>query len=321
MNGPRVWSNRLQLLAICVRRPFMFTAQMTIAGFDPELAKAIAGRTQSPGRSYRADRVGELHQSARARGSRVGAHQQVCRRLSRQALLRRLRIRRCGGEPGDRSGEAAVRRRLCQCTAAFRQPGERRRVPGAAQSGGYHPRHESRSWRPFDAWRQGEFLRQVVQSRAIRQSSPTTAKSTTTRWRAWRRSIAPKSSWRDFRPIRASSTGRGFAPLPTPWEPFSSWIWRMSRGWWAAGVYPNPVPFADVVTTTTHKTLRGPRGGLILARPHADLHKKFNSMVFPGTQGGPADACDRRQGGGLSRGAAAGLQGLFETGGHPMRGS
>src|SRR5271154_3880443 len=55
----------------------------------------------------------------------------------------------------------------------------------------------------------------------------------------------------------------------------------------AAGVYPNPVPFADVVTTTTHKTLRGPRGGLILARPHPDLHKKLNSMVFPGIQGGP----------------------------------
>jgi glycine hydroxymethyltransferase len=55
----------------------------------------------------------------------------------------------------------------------------------------------------------------------------------------------------------------------------------------AAGCYPNPVPHADVVTTTTHKTLRGPRGGLILARPHPDLHKKFNSLVFPGTQGGP----------------------------------
>jgi glycine hydroxymethyltransferase len=55
----------------------------------------------------------------------------------------------------------------------------------------------------------------------------------------------------------------------------------------AAGVYPNPVPFADVVTTTTHKTLRGPRGGLILARPHPELHKKFNSLVFPGIQGGP----------------------------------
>jgi glycine hydroxymethyltransferase len=55
----------------------------------------------------------------------------------------------------------------------------------------------------------------------------------------------------------------------------------------AAGVYPNPVPIADVVTTTTHKTLRGPRGGLILAREHPDLHKKLNSMIFPGTQGGP----------------------------------
>ena len=55
----------------------------------------------------------------------------------------------------------------------------------------------------------------------------------------------------------------------------------------AAGIYPNPVPIADVVTTTTHKTLRGPRGGLILARANPDLEKKFNSMVFPGIQGGP----------------------------------
>ena len=47
------------------------------------------------------------------------------------------------------------------------------------------------------------------------------------------------------------------------------------------------VPIADVVTTTTHKTLRGPRGGLILAREHPDLHKKLDSMIFPGTQGGP----------------------------------
>uniref|UniRef100_UPI003F698E63 serine hydroxymethyltransferase n=1 Tax=Aequoribacter sp. TaxID=2847771 RepID=UPI003F698E63 len=55
----------------------------------------------------------------------------------------------------------------------------------------------------------------------------------------------------------------------------------------AAGVYPNPVPFADVVTSTTHKTLRGPRGGIILARENPELHKKFNSAVFPGGQGGP----------------------------------
>ena len=55
----------------------------------------------------------------------------------------------------------------------------------------------------------------------------------------------------------------------------------------AANLYPNPVPFADVVTTTTHKTLRGPRGGLILAKANPEIEKKFNSAVFPGGQGGP----------------------------------
>lgn len=54
-----------------------------------------------------------------------------------------------------------------------------------------------------------------------------------------------------------------------------------------AGLYPNPVPVADVVTTTTHKTLRGPRGGLILARENADVRRRLASMVFPGMQGGP----------------------------------
>ncbi len=56
----------------------------------------------------------------------------------------------------------------------------------------------------------------------------------------------------------------------------------------AAGLHPNPVPFADIVTSTTHKTLRGPRGGLLLCRD-ADLAKKLNSQIFPGIQGGPLE--------------------------------
>ncbi|MEM7081273.1 MAG: serine hydroxymethyltransferase [Pseudomonadota bacterium] len=55
----------------------------------------------------------------------------------------------------------------------------------------------------------------------------------------------------------------------------------------AAGLYPNPLPHAHVCTTTTHKTLRGPRGGLILSNADESITKKFNSLVFPGTQGGP----------------------------------
>ena len=55
----------------------------------------------------------------------------------------------------------------------------------------------------------------------------------------------------------------------------------------AAGLYPSPIPYADVVTSTTHKTLRGPRSRIILAKENPDLHKKLNSAVFPGSQGGP----------------------------------
>jgi len=55
----------------------------------------------------------------------------------------------------------------------------------------------------------------------------------------------------------------------------------------AAGIYPSPVPYADIVTSTTHKSLRGPRGGIIFCKSNPDLEKKLNSMIFPGIQGGP----------------------------------
>ncbi|MFZ9609188.1 MAG: serine hydroxymethyltransferase [Methylococcales bacterium] len=56
----------------------------------------------------------------------------------------------------------------------------------------------------------------------------------------------------------------------------------------AAGLYPNPVPFADVVTSTTHKSMRGPRGGLILCKSNPEIEKKIDSNIFPGIQGGPS---------------------------------
>ena len=67
----------------------------------------------------------------------------------------------------------------------------------------------------------------------------------------------------------------------------------------AGGVHPSPLPHAHVVTTTTHKTLRGPRGGMILSNDE-EIGKKINSAVFPGLAGRAADACHRRQGGGAS---------------------
>lgn len=57
----------------------------------------------------------------------------------------------------------------------------------------------------------------------------------------------------------------------------------------AAGLHPSPIPYADVVTTTTHKTLRGPRGGMILCNKEAEEKFNFNKAVFPGTQGGPLE--------------------------------
>jgi len=62
-------------------------------------------------------------------------------------------------------------------------------------------------------------------------------------------------------------------------------IWRISQAFIAAGIHPSPIPYADIVSSTTHKTLRGPRGGFILARK--EWAKKLDSFVFPGIQGGP----------------------------------
>jgi glycine hydroxymethyltransferase len=91
--------------------------------------------------------------------------------------------------------------------------------------------------------------------------------------------IAGASAYRAAHRLRASPR------WPRRSARSSWWTWRTMPASIAAGFYPNPVPHADVVTTTTHKTLRGPRGGLILMK--AEHEKAINSAIFPGLQGGP----------------------------------
>ena len=88
----------------------------------------------------------------------------------------------------------------------------------------------------------------------------------------------------------------------------------------AAGVHPSPLPHAHVVTTTTHKTLRGPRGGMILTNDE-DLGQEDELGRVPRPAGRAADARDRRQGRGLRRGAAAGVQALRPERGRQRQGA
>ena len=87
----------------------------------------------------------------------------------------------------------------------------------------------------------------------------------------------------------------------------------------AGGVYPNPVPFADVVTSTTHKSLRGPRGGIIVMNDEG-IAKKINSAIFPGLQGGPLMHIIAAKAVAFKEALAAGIQGLRSTRSSPMRG-
>lgn len=119
--------------------------------------------------------------------------------------------------------------------------------------------------------------------------------------------VSPETETLDFDQIRALALehrpkliicGYSAYPRVIPFEPFRAIADEVGAylmadiahiaGLVAAGCHPNPLPHCDVVTTTTHKTLRGPRGGLIMTRD-ADLGKKFDKAVFPGSQGGPLE--------------------------------
>ncbi len=220
----------------------MFTAQMTIAGFDPELAKAIADE-----RNRQEDHI-ELIASENYTSPRVlEAQGSVLTNKYAEGYPGKRYYGGCefvdvAESLGHRPGQAAVRRGLRQCAAAFGQPGECRRVLGPAQSRRYDSGHEPGSRRPPDAWRESQFLGQVVQGRAIRHQR---------RHRRDRlrpggepgQGTPPQDRGRRLLGLFArSSTGRVFAPSPIRWAPTSSSTWRTSRAWWPRACTRIPCP-------------------------------------------------------------------------------
>src|ERR1700675_850608 len=279
-------SNRLQLPAICRETQLMFTSQMTIAGFDPELARAIADERNRQedhieliaSENYTSPRVleaqGSVLTNKYAEGYPGKRYYGGCEFVDVAEQLAIDRAKQLFGADYANVQPHSGSQANAAVYLAMLNPGDT--ILGMSLDHGGHLTHGAKvnfSGKLFKAVQYGiksdtgEIDYDQVESLA-KEHRP---KVVVAGFSAYSRVI----DWARFRAIADSVGAYFFVDM------------AHVAGLVAAGVYPNPVPFADVVTTTTHKTLRGPRGGLILARPHADLHKKFNSIVFPGMQGGP----------------------------------
>ena len=264
----------------------MFNSKMTIAGFDPDLANAIAGERKRQedhieliaSENYASPRVleaqGTVLTNKYAEGYPGKRYYGGCEYVDVVESLAIERAKKLFGADYANVQPHSGSQANAAVYLALLNPGDA--ILGMSLDHGGHLTHGAKvnfSGKLFNATQygirpdSGEIDYDQVE-RLAREHRP---KLIVAGFSAYSRAI----DWARFRAI-ADAVGAYF-------------MVDMAHvaGLVAAGVYPNPLPFADVVTTTTHKTLRGPRGGLILARPHAELHKKFNSMVFPGTQGGP----------------------------------
>jgi glycine hydroxymethyltransferase len=264
----------------------MFTSQMTIAGFDPELAKAIADERNRQedhieliaSENYTSPRVleaqGSVLTNKYAEGYPGKRYYGGCEFVDVAEQLAIDRAKQLFGAAYANVQPHSGSQANAAVYLAMLAPGDT--ILGMSLDHGGHLTHGAKvnfSGKLFKAVQYGikpdtgAIDYDQVQSLATEHRP----KVVVAGFSAYSRVI----DWARFRAIADSVGAYFFVDM------------AHVAGLVASGVYPNPVPFADVVTTTTHKTLRGPRGGLILARPHPDLHKKFNSMVFPGTQGGP----------------------------------
>ncbi len=264
----------------------MFTRSMTIAGFDDELARAIGAEERRQedhieliaSENYASPRVLEAQGTVLTNKYAEGypgkryyggcEHVDVAERLAIERAKELFGAAYANVQPHSGSqANAAV-------YFALLQPGDT--ILGMSLAHGGHLTHGAKvnfSGKLFNAVQYG-----VVEStglidydqveRLAREHKP---KMIVAGFSAYSRVV----DWQRFRTIADSVGAYLFVDM------------AHVAGLVAAGLYPNPTPIADVTTSTTHKTLRGPRGGIILAKSNPDIEKKLNSLVFPGTQGGP----------------------------------
>jgi glycine hydroxymethyltransferase len=264
----------------------MFSAEMAIAGFDPELAKALIselGRQEDhieliASENYASPRVleaqGSVLTNKYAEGYPGKRYYGGCEYVDIAETLAIDRAKQLFGAAYANVQPHSGSQANAAVYFALLNPGDT--ILGMSLDHGGHLTHGAKvnfSGKFFKAFQYGIVAETGIidYEQVDRLAQEHRPKMIVAGFSAYSRVI----DWARFRSIADSVGAYLFVDM------------AHVAGLIAAGVYPNPVPFADVVTTTTHKTLRGPRGGLILARPHADLHKKFNSMVFPGIQGGP----------------------------------
>jgi glycine hydroxymethyltransferase len=264
----------------------MFNAKMTIAEFDPELAKAIAGERQRQedhieliaSENYTSPRVleaqGSVLTNKYAEGYPGKRYYGGCEYVDIAETLAIERAKKLFGAEYANVQPHSGSQANAAVYLALLNPGDA--ILGMSLDHGGHLTHGSKvnfSGKLFKAAQYGirSDTGEIDYDQVDRLAREHRPKMIVAGFSAYSRII----DWERFRAI-ADSVGAYF-------------VVDMAHvaGLVASGLYPNPVPFADVATTTTHKTLRGPRGGLILARPHPEIHKKLNSMVFPGIQGGP----------------------------------
>jgi glycine hydroxymethyltransferase len=264
----------------------MFDSKMTIAGFDPELAKAIAGERKRQedhieliaSENYTSPRVleaqGSVLTNKYAEGYPGKRYYGGCEYVDVAETLAIERAKTLFGADFANVQPHSGSQANAAVYMALLSPGDS--ILGMSLDHGGHLTHGAKvnfSGKLFKAAQYGikpdtgEIDYEQV-SRLAQEHKP---KMIVAGFSAYSRVI----DWARFRAIADSVGALFFVDM------------AHVAGLIATGHYPNPVPFADVVTTTTHKTLRGPRGGLILARPNPEIHKKLNSMVFPGIQGGP----------------------------------